>query len=185
MAQGLLRSAPGVPEDGRIVVVRGRRVILDTDLAALYGITTSQLNQQVKRNADRFPMDFAFRLSRDELREVVANCDHLRNLKFSSRLPMAFTEFGALMAANVVNSEEAVTMSVLVVRAFVRLRDRLAQDREIAEKVAELERRVIDHDETLRSLVETLRELLDPPAPADDERPRIGFRAEDGHATQE
>jgi hypothetical protein len=161
-------------------MVRGRRVILDADLAVLYGVTTSRLNQQVKRNADRFPADFAFRLRAVEVRKVVASCDHLRNLKFSSRLPLAFSEFGALMAANVVNTEKAVTMSVLVVRAFVRLRDRLVLDREIADKVAELERRVIDHDETLRGLVETLRELLDPPDPeAEKDRPRIGFRAED------
>jgi hypothetical protein len=170
----------GVPVDGRILVVRGRRVILEADLAVLYGTTTSRLNEQVRRNADRFPADFAFRLSRDELREVVANCDHLRNLKYSSRLPMAFTEFGALMAANVVNTDEAAAMSVLVVRAFVRLRDRLTLDREIAAKVAELERRVTDHDGTLRELVETLRQLLEPPDPEDEDRdrPRIGFRAE-------
>ena len=105
---------------------------------------------------------------------------HLRNLKFSSQMPMSFTEFGALMAANVVNSEEAVAMSVLVVRAFVRLRERISQNREIAEKVAELERRVTDHDESLRDLVETLRELLEPAMPpAEDDRPRIGFRSEE------
>ncbi len=185
MVHALRPVNPSVPVDGRIVVVRGCRVILDADLASLYGVTTKRLNEQVKRNGDRFPSDFAFRLTTEELREVAADCGHLRKLKYSSRLPMAFTEFGALMAANVVNSEEAVTMSVLVVRAFVRLRDRLAQSREIAEKVAELERRVIDHDETLRDLVETLRELLDPPVPSDDDCPRIGFRAEDGDVSRE
>lgn len=173
-------SAMVLSVEDQILLVRGSRVILDAHLADLYGVPTKNLNQQVKRNAARFPGDFAFRLTVDELREVVAKYDHLCNLKYSSKLPMAFTEFGALMAANVVNSEKAMTMSVLVVRAFVRLRDRLALDREIAEKVAELERRVIDHDETLRSLVETLRELLDKPGGEDAERPRIGFRAEDG-----
>ena len=180
MGQSEKRPLTVVPVEVKIVVVRGQRVILDADLALLYGVSTSRLNEQVKRNADRFPTDFGFRLSQDELDELVASCVHLRTLKYRNRMPMAFTEFGALMAANVVNSEEAVTMSVLVVRAFVRLRDRLALDREIAEKVAELERRVIDHDETLRSLVETLRELLDPSPAGDEDRPRIGFHAEDG-----
>ena len=103
-----------------IFTVRGERVILDTDLAATYGVTTKRLNEQVKRNADRFPPDFSFQLTEEEKAEVVANCDHLERLKFSTILPRAFTEHGAIMAANVRKSRRAAHMSVFVVRAFVK-----------------------------------------------------------------
>src|SRR5688572_24093493 len=94
---------PSIPLEARILNVRGQRVILDSDLAEVYGATTKQLNQQVKRNAERFPTDFAFLLTDSEKAEVVVNCDHLRRLKFSPVRPRAFTEYGALMAANVLN----------------------------------------------------------------------------------
>jgi hypothetical protein len=104
----------------RILVVRGQRVMVDADLALLYGITTKQLNQQVKRNAARFPADFAFRLRAAEKSEVVTNCDHLRRLRYSSAMPLVFTEHGALMAALVLNSPRAVEVALLVVRARYR-----------------------------------------------------------------
>lgn len=109
--------------DHRILNLRGQKVILDADLATLYGVSTKRLNEQVKRNADRFPADFMFQLSRQEKAEVVANCDHLSRLKFSPSLPNAFTEHGALMAANLLNSRHAVAMSVYVIRAFVKMRE--------------------------------------------------------------
>jgi hypothetical protein len=101
-----------------ILVIRGQKVMLDADLAELYATTTKRLNEQVKRNRARFPADFMFPLTNEEKAEVVANCDHLSRLKFSSVLPMAFTEHGAIMAASVLNSARAVEMSVFVVRAF-------------------------------------------------------------------
>lgn len=111
--------------ENRIQVIRGLRVLLDVDLAALYGVQTKRLNEQVKRNRERFPGDFLFQLAADEKAEVVANCDHLQNLKFSKALPFAFTEHGAIQAANVLASSQAVEMGIYVVRAFVQLRQLL------------------------------------------------------------
>jgi hypothetical protein len=124
----------------RIVVVRNLRVMIDADLAALHGVTTKRLNEQVKRNADRFPGDFMFRLSPAEKAEVVANCDHLAKLKFSKVLPFAFTEFGAIQAANVLASPQAVEMGIFVVRAFVRMRELAGVHADLAKRLDELER---------------------------------------------
>jgi len=137
-----------------------------------------RLNQQVKRNRERFPPDFAWVLTREEKAEVIADCAHLHNLKFSRSMPTAFTEHGAIMAANVLNSDRAVAMSVLVVRAFVRLRRTVEAHRELAERLAEIERRVGVHDKALAGLLEAIHRLIEPP-PEEEERPRIGFRAED------
>ena len=111
------------PVEQRIVVMRGQRVMIDADLAELYGVTTKRLNEQIKRNQQRFRADFMFQLTADEKAEVVANCDHLARLKFSRTLPYAFTEHGAIQASNVLASAQAVEMGVYVVRAFVRLRE--------------------------------------------------------------
>jgi ORF6N domain len=100
-------------------------VLLDADLAGLYGVDTKVLNQAVKRNKDRFPLDFMFQLTTDEKAEVVANCDHLAKLKFSKSLPFAFTEHGAIQAANVLSSPEAVQMGIHVVRVFVQIRSEI------------------------------------------------------------
>ncbi len=105
--------------EGRIQVIRGLRVMVDVDLAALYGVETKRLNEQVKRNRERFPSDFLFQLTAAEKAEVVTNCDHLQKLKFSKVLPYAFTEHGAIQAANVLASSQAVEMGIYVVRAFV------------------------------------------------------------------
>jgi len=117
-------------------------VILDSDLARIYGVTTKRLNEQVKRNAERFPEDFAFKLTKDEtanLSSQIATLKRGQNIKY---LPHAFTEHGAIMAANVLNSKQAVQMSVFVVRAFIKLREVLATHKELGVKFAELERRV-------------------------------------------
>src|SRR3974390_3316747 len=113
--------------------------MLDSDLAELYGVETKRLNEQVRRNLNRFPSDFMFQLTETEKSEVVANCDHLARLKFSPHLPSAFTEHGALMLANVLNSKRAAQTSVQVVRAFVRLRQILASNAGLARKLAALE----------------------------------------------
>jgi len=109
--------------ENRILVIRGVRVMVDADLGELYGVPTKALNQAVKRNLNRFPSDFMFRLNATEKEEVVANCDHLAGLKYSKSLPFACTEHGAIMAASVLNSPRAVEMSVFIVRAFVKLRE--------------------------------------------------------------
>lgn len=159
-----------------ILSIRGRRVIVDADLARLYGVSTKALNQAVRRNADRFPGDFLFQLTKMEKMEVVTNCDHLRNIKYSNRLPMVYTEHGALMAASVLNSVLAVQTSVFVVRAFIRMRETLAANTEIVHKLQELERRVDDHDASLKTIIDAIRRLASPqPSTAR----KIGFRARD------
>ena len=164
-----------------ILVLRGHRVILDSDLAKLYGIATKALNQAVKRNRARFPADFAFRLTKAEKQEVVTNCDHLQSLKFSPALPYAFTEHGALMAANVLNSPRAVEMSVYVVRAFVKMRIELARTQDLARRLAEIEKTLIGHDAALRDLFGKIRPLLLPePEP---KRREIGFEVREARAS--
>jgi len=158
--------------DRGILLIRGQRVMLDADLAALFGVSTRALNQAIKRNLDRFPADFLFQLSPEEKAEVVTNCDHLSGLKFSRHQPYAFTEHGAVMAATVLNSKRAAEVSVFVVRAFVRMRQLLAGHREPALKLADLERRVAAHDTSISSLVSATRQLLQPPEP---KKKRIGF----------
>jgi hypothetical protein len=111
--------------EGSILRIRGSAAILDSDLALIYGVATKVLNQAVKRNLDRFPPDFMFRLTTQEKIEVVTICDHLARIKFSPVLPYAFTEHGAIMAASVLNSPRAIHMSVFIVRAFVRMREQL------------------------------------------------------------
>lgn len=147
--------------------------MLDADLAELYGAATKVLNQAVKRNRKRFPEDFMFRLTQKEKGEVVTNCDHLRRLKYSPTLPCAFTEHGAVMLANVLSSPRAVQVSIQIVRAFVRLRLLLSSHRELAAKLAELERRLEGHDVRIQSLFDAIRQLMAPPDPP---RRRIGFQ---------
>src|SRR5258708_25035166 len=115
------------------------RVILDADLAALYGVSTKRLNEQVKRNRSRFPAAFMFQLTADEKAEGVANCDHLRRLKFSPNLPYVFTQHGTIMGANVLNSERAVHATVAVVRAFIRLREMISSNPELSRRLDDLE----------------------------------------------
>jgi len=157
----------------RILLIRGDKVIVDADLAEFYGVPTKRLNEQVKRNRERFPEDFMFQLTPGEKVEVVAKCDHLSQLKFSKALPYAFTEHGTIMAASVLNSPRAIEVSVFIVRAFVRLRRTIAEHKELARKITQLERRLIDHDEQILSLVQAIRQLMSPePLP---KKRRIGF----------
>jgi len=158
--------------ESRIFVLRGQKVILDSDLAELYGVPVKRLNEQIKRNRERFPQDFMFQLSAEEQQS-------LRSQNATSKrggrryLPYAFTEHGAIMAATVLNSERAVEMSVFVVRAFVRLREMLSTNQQLSGKIDELERRLDTHDASIQDLIEAIRELMEPP-PASG-RP-IGFQ---------
>ncbi|MEA2068756.1 MAG: ORF6N domain-containing protein [Verrucomicrobiota bacterium] len=161
------------PIEPLIINLRGQRVILDADLAGIYGVPTKRLNEQVKRNSDRFPEDFMFRLTEAEKAEVVANCDHLQNLKFSPQLPAAFTEHGAIMAASVLNSPEAVAMSVFVVRAFVQMRERLTANAEILKRLAEIDKTLLEHNDALGTIWQQLQPLLAPPP--DPPKRKIGF----------
>jgi phage regulator Rha-like protein len=160
--------------ESRIVLLRHQRVILDTDIAELYGVPVKVLNQQVKRNRERFPADFVFRLTSKEdevLRSQFVTSKQGRGGRRYA--PYAFTEHGAIMAATVLNSERAVQMSVFVVRAFVRLREMLATNRKLAGKIDELENRLDTHDSTIQDLIEAIKELM---KPEDPPRKRIGFQ---------
>jgi len=161
-----------------ILSIRGRRVILDSDLARLYGVTTSRLNEQVKRNPDRFPPDFMFRLSRQQVTALISQNATSKGRGGRRKLPYVFTEHGAIMAANVLNSGRAIEVSVYVVRAFVRLREMMGANKEVAAKLGELERKMASHDEAIRSLVTAIRRLMNAPVPARTRRP-IGFRVEE------
>jgi hypothetical protein len=159
--------------DAKILVLRRQKVILDTDLAELYGVSVKRLNEQVKRNAGRFPSDFLFRLSRSEhanLRSQIATSSSSHGGR--RYLPHAFTEHGAIMAATVLNSTRAIEMSIFVVRAFVRMREALAMNQHIVAKLADIERRLASHDAEIEELFEAIRELMAPPPGS---RRRIGF----------
>ena len=158
--------------------IRGQKVLLASDLASLYGVTTKRLNEQVHRNRERFPQDFMFQLTKDEV-------DNLRSQNATSRLghggrrhlPFAFTEHGALMAANILRSERAVQMSVFVVRAFVRLREHVAANTAVLKRLAEIDKTLLRHDAALRDVYQKLLPLLQPPP--DPPKRRIGFHRDD------
>ena len=162
--------------ENKILLIRSEKVMLDADLAALYGVTTKRLNEQVKRNRERFPEDFMFQLFEKEKAEVVANCDHLKRLKFSPNLPYAFTEHGAIMLATVLNSPVAVQASIQVVRAFVKLRQMLSTNKELAHKLSQLERKIEKHDEEIKAIFDAIRQLMIPP---EKKKGKIGFRREE------
>ena len=168
-----------------ILLIRGEKVILDRDLADLYGVETKRLNEQIRRNRDRFPADFLFCLTNKEVTILKSHFATSR-LDWGGRrkLPYAFTEHGAIMAASVLNTPRAVEMSVFIVRAFVRLRAFLATHKELAEKLAELERKLESHDEQIVAIIDAIKRLMAPPgrpgAPAPPDKRRIGFRSKNG-----
>ena len=153
----------------RILTIRGHRVMVDTDLAEVYGVPTKRLNEQVKRNADRFPEDFAFRLTPEEKLELVAKCDRFSRLKHSTAFPLVFTEHGAIMAASVLNSPRAIEASVYVVRAFVKMREVLATHKKLARRLIEMEQK---YDRQFKVVFDAIRALMEPPKIT---RRRIGF----------
>ncbi|MDP2964098.1 MAG: ORF6N domain-containing protein [Sulfurimicrobium sp.] len=156
----------------RILLVRGQKVMLDADLAMLYGVETRALVQALKRNMQRFPEDFMFQLTEEEW-EVLRSQSVISKGRGGRRYaPYAFTEHGALMLASILNSQRAIEVGILVVRAFVRLRELLAGNKELAAKLDELERKLSTHDQAITGLIDTVRQLMSPPAR--EKRP-IGF----------
>ena len=153
----------------QIYLIRGRKVMLDTDLAKLYEVKTYRLNEAVKRNIRRFPEDFMFRLTEDEKAEVIANCDHLKSLKFSHQLPYAFTEQGVAMLSSVLNSERAIQVNIQIMRAFTKIREMLQTHKELWRKIEEMEKK---YDQQFRVVFKALKELLEPPVKP---KPKIGF----------
>lgn len=186
------------PLASRIFIIRGQRVILDADLARLYGVTTMAFNQAVRRNAGKFPKDFRFQLTRGERADLISQSvissvdiiadkedkDNSSQFAMSSRhggrrkLPWAFTEHGCLMAATVLNSPRAVRMSLYVIRAFVRMREELAANATILKRLAEIDNSLLEHDAALRTLWQRLQPLLAPPP--EPPRRRIGFHSGNG-----
>ncbi|MGD0625398.1 MAG: ORF6N domain-containing protein [Thermodesulfobacteriota bacterium] len=153
-----------------IYLVRGQKVMLDKDLARLYGVETRVLNQAVRRNAERFPGDFVFKLTRDEIIRIsqfVISSD----LKFSKNV-YAFTQEGVAMLSGVLRSERAVQVNIAIMRAFVRLREALSTHKDLARKLVELEKRITGHDESIRLLFQAIRELMNEPVIP---RKQIGF----------
>lgn len=180
-----------VPDiESLIHTARSRRVILDTDLARLYGVPTKRLNEQYRRNIDRFPEDFAFQLTPEEwavLRSQIANLAPVENLRSQNAtssghggrryVPAVFTEHGALMAANILNSPRAVAVSVYVIRAFVKMREEVAANAAILRRLAEIDKTLLVHDVTLRKILQKLRPLLEPPP--QPPKPEIGFHVKE------
>ena len=182
--------------DSLILAIRGQKVLLDADLAAIYGVPTKALNQAIKRNADRFPVDFVFRLSPSDLADMrsqlATSCTKvppghydgvLRSQFVTSKqggrrsAPYAFTEHGAIMAATVLNSPEAVKMSLFVVRAFVKMREHLAANAEILKRLAEIDKTLLSHDKALLGLWRQIQPLLAPPP--EPPRREIGFHVKE------
>ena len=165
--------------ENAIHLVRGQRVMLDSDLAAIYGVSTMRLNEQRRRNKKRFPSDFAFQLTRKEFANLISQFATSRSHGGRRKLPWAFTEHGAIMLASVLNSDIAVEASVRVVRAFVRLREIVSANAELAAKFAQLERRLDSHDEAIAQLFAAIRQLL---APAPEKKREIGFHVREKSA---
>ena len=164
-----------------ILVIRGHRVLLDSDLAMLYGLATKRLNEQVRRNPKRFPPDFMFQLSQVEFDALRSQTATSKSGRGGRRYPpYAFTEHGAVMLASVLDSPRAIELSVLVVRAFVRLREMLAAHAQLATKLEELEARLSGHDKQILALVDALRTLMSPVRPP---KRRIGFLVKEPAST--
>jgi len=175
---------PADSVESRILTIRGQKVLLDSDLAAIYGVTAKRLNEQVKRNPKRFPPDFLFQLTREEAetalrsRSQIATLKRGQNIKY---LPYAFTENGAVMAANVLNSPQAVRMSVFVVRAFVQMRELLSGSKELALELKKLETKLSDrldlHETAIVDVLRRIMNLLDPPPGPPVQEKSMGFHA--------
>ena len=162
----------------KILYLRNQKVLLDRDLAALYGVETRVLNQAVKRNTNRFPDDFVFTLSRQEIARISQFVTSSGRLKFSKRV-RAFTEQGVAMLSSVLSSERAVKVNIAIMRAFVKLRQTLETNRELARKFEELERRVGKHDEEIAAIFDAIRQLMAPPK---QPRREIGFHVREKSA---
>ena len=151
-----------IPEETiqkKILLIRGKKVMIDNDLAELYGVSTKRLNEQVKRNIKRLPEHFMFQLNKEEKDKVVAICDHLQKLKFSPFLPYAFTEYGIVMLANVLNSDRAIKASVRIVEIFIKMREMLINHKDILAKLDQIEQKFAEHDDKILLLFKHLKLL--------------------------
>ena len=165
----------------KIMIVRGVKVMIGSDLAELYGVSNKRLNEQVKRNAKRFPADFMFQLTEQEKEEVVAICDHHKPHKFSPNLPYVFTEHGAVMLASVLNSDRAIKVNIQIVRVFTRMRQLLETHAEILRKLEQLQKKDVEQDKQILLIFEYLKQLEQTKQQQLEitERNRIGFKRGD------
>ena len=148
--------------EDKILLARKQKVMIDRDLAELYGVKTKALNQAVKRNQARFPRDFMFQLTKKEIDEVVTNCDHLKDLKYSYQLPFVFTEQGIAMLSSVLKSDRAILTNIVIMRAFVRIKRILSSHIEVSRKLKELEGRLDKHDSEIYGIFEAIRKMIKP-----------------------
>ena len=160
----------------RILFIRKQKVIIDRDLAELYGVPTKRLNEQVKRNIKRFPDNFMFQLTEIEKEEVVANCDHLKGLKFSTALPYVFTEHGTLMLGNILNSDRAVEFSIKIVEAFIKLREILNNNLSVTLEIEAIKKKLANHDKNIELVFTYLDELIEKQENK-TERNKIGYKS--------
>jgi phage regulator Rha-like protein len=163
-----------------ILLIRGHKVMLDNDLAELYGVETKNLNRAVKRNLARFPGDFMFQLTADEHESLRFQSGTLKTGRGQHRkyLPYAFTEQGVAMLSSVLNSDRAIAVNIAIMRAFVRIREILSTHKDLAAKLEKIDRKLGEHDEHFRVVFEAIRQLMSPPPPAPNKKRRIGFHAQ-------
>jgi hypothetical protein len=181
MAKEIIIYESAVPISGEeiehaILLIRGQKVMLDRDLARLYGVQTKILNKAVSRNLDRFPADFMFQLTPEEQDSLRFQFGTLKRGQHSKYLPFVFTQEGVAMLSGVLRSPRAVQVNVAIMRAFVRLRETLSLHKELAHKLADLERKIENHDENIRSLFDAIRQLMTPP---ETPRREIGFHVKE------
>jgi hypothetical protein len=157
----------------KILLIRGKKVMISNDLAELFGVTTKRLNEQVKRNIKRFPENFMFQLTEQEKDKVIANCDHLQKLKYSPYLPFVFSELWKVMLANILNSDRAIQVSIRIVEIYIKMRELVLSNSELLLKVEELEKRIGDQDEKIVVIFKYLKKLLEY---QDKPRKKIGFK---------
>jgi ORF6N domain len=164
--------------ENAILLIRGQKVLLDRDLAALYGVETKNLNKAVRRNLDRFPADFMFQLTKKEAESLRFQFGTLKRGQHFKYLPNAFTEQGVAMLSSVLRSRQAIQVNVAIMRAFVRLREMLSLHKELARKLSELEQKIEGHDIAIQSLFEAIRQLMSPDE-AEKTKPEIGFHVKE------
>jgi phage regulator Rha-like protein len=159
----------------KILLIRDQKVMIDSDLAVLYGVPTKRLNEQVKRNIKRFPSNFMFQLTEFEKEQVVANCDHLKKLKFSSTLPYVFTEHGTMMLGNVLSSDRAIEFSIKIVEAFIKMREFLTNNLSIKLDIEKIKKKLINHDKNIELVFSYLDEMIEK-QDKKVERNKIGYK---------
>lgn len=172
-------NKPVVPSEliaSKILLIRDQKVMLDSDIADLYGVPTKRLNEQVKRNIERFPSNFMFQLTKEEKEQVVANCDHLKKLKFSPVLPKVFTEHGIMMVANVLTSERAIKVSIQIIEVFIKMREVLQSNNELLLRMEKLERNLGKHDMQIAQVFQLLKQFVK----EESERNQIGYKKDQG-----